>query len=226
MNSIVLFFRNLFLFFLSIPLAILIWLIHKTLRVEIRGLTNISKGFSDDLNGPLLAFYHGRQFYMFSLKSPRKLVTLTSLSRDGQLQTYILRWFGIKSVRGSSSREGARGLLALLRMLKKGYATVVAVDGPRGPARRVRGGIIQLARHTGAPILPMSAAGVKVKIFHKAWDKYQLPKPFSQIVVVVDEPIFIGPKKERGQIEKEQQYLQERLKKITLEAEHLCLHKL
>ena len=55
---------------------------------------------------------------------------------------------GVKPVRGSSSRRGARALRELTRWADKGYDLAITPDGPRGPKYAVQGGVITLAQLT------------------------------------------------------------------------------
>src|SRR5690348_3569465 len=85
-----------------------------------------------------LAFWHGQQFALLRWKRRRPTVALVSLSRDGELQSRALSQVGLTIERGSSSRGGAAGLKAIVRLLRRGLDCAFAVDGPRGPAGVVR----------------------------------------------------------------------------------------
>ena len=58
---------------------------------------------------------------------------LISQSFDGELIARTLGLLGYGSVRGSSSRGGAAGLMALREVLGRGEPVVFTADGPRGP---------------------------------------------------------------------------------------------
>ena len=63
-------------------------------------------------------------------------------------------------------------------------------DGPRGPRYQVQPGLVLVAKRTGAPILPMTF-GAQWKRVLTSWDAFLLPLPFSRIVVVYGEPIYV-----------------------------------
>ena len=65
------------------------------------------------------------------------------------------------------------------------------MDGPRGPARVVQPGVVQLARLTGAWILPITSSSSRPR-FLGSWDRYLLPLPFSRAVVAYGEPFAIS----------------------------------
>src|SRR5262245_17354259 len=86
----------------------------------------------------VLAFFHGKQWPLlaWSKAKPtwsrrRRTGVIVSLSADGQMQARALSILGLSVVRGSSSRGGARGLTALVRLLRRGdHDAAFAVDGP------------------------------------------------------------------------------------------------
>jgi hypothetical protein len=104
-----------------------------------------------------------------------------SRSRDGELIAAVLGHLGYSdSPRGSSSRGGATVLRALVRMVKSGTTVSIQTDGPRGPARKSKLGIVALARSTGAPIAPVGFAATPCLRF-RSWDRMLLPLPFARV---------------------------------------------
>ena len=70
---------------------------------------------------------------------------------------------------------------------------LVTCDGPKGPAREVKAGILYLAQKTGLPIIPIANALSRKLEFSRAWDRFQVPLPFSKAVVVHGRLVFVGP---------------------------------
>ncbi len=64
------------------------------------------------------------------------------------------------------------------------------MDGPKGPARVVQPGVVQLARLTGAWVLPITSSASRPR-FLASWDRYLLPRPFSRGFVAYGEPFPI-----------------------------------
>ena len=141
----------------------------------------------------ILVFFHGRQFLLTGFLVGRKLTVLSSLSRDGELQTGVMTGLGFEVVRGSASRGGARGLIGLKRKMDDGYHATFAVDGPKGPIHEVKPGAIYLAKKTGAPIIPLISSARPSHVLSGAWDLYLLPWPFSRGVVLFGPPITLDP---------------------------------
>ncbi len=133
----------------------------------------------------VVAFWHGDQLALLGALPRRPWRTATSLSRDGALQTGVMRCLGIEAARGSSSRSGARAALGLLRALSRGEGVLVACDGPRGPRRVAKAGAAYLARRAAAPLVPVGFAARRTVVLRRSWDHFRLPWPFTRVVVVV-----------------------------------------
>jgi len=118
------------------------------------------------------------------------IATMASQSKDGE---WIARWLeknGYVVVRGSTTRGGSQGLREMVRLVRSGRHAALTVDGPKGPPRVVQPGVVQLARLTGAWILPITSSCSKAR-FLASWDRYLLPYPFSKAVVAYGEPFPI-----------------------------------
>ena len=138
----------------------------------------------------VFTFFHGTQFPLLAWKRRRKTAVMVSLSKDGSMQARALGVLGFDVVRGSSSREGARGLAALVRKVRRNERDAAfAVDGPKGPYGVPKAGAAFLADRTGAWLVPMGSAMKRGKVFERAWDRFALPWPFTTVAVVVGEPV-------------------------------------
>jgi lysophospholipid acyltransferase (LPLAT)-like uncharacterized protein len=139
----------------------------------------------------LFALWHGRMYLSIQAHRRQGIVTMASQSKDGE---WIARWLeanGYVVVRGSSSRGGGQALREMVRHVRSGRHAALTVDGPRGPARVVQPGVVQLARLTGAWILPITSSSASGKLF-SSWDRFLLPRPFSRNVVAYGEPFPIS----------------------------------
>lgn len=139
-----------------------------------------------------IALWHNNCFAGSMSHAGQKITAMVSQSFDGECIAYLLNKLGMSSVRGSSSRGGRAALSALIKSMKSGWSAAITVDGPRGPYKRVKSGVISLASRTGSPIVPLVAIGDKQWVFHKSWDQFRLPRPFSRVVVVYGEPIEVA----------------------------------
>jgi hypothetical protein len=117
---------------------------------------------------------------------------MASQSKDGEIIALWLERNGYRATRGSSSRGGGQALRELVRHVRAGGHAALTVDGPRGPAREVQAGIVQLAKLTGGWILPITSSSSRPR-FLSSWDRYLLPMPFSRGVVAYGDPFPIPP---------------------------------
>jgi hypothetical protein len=139
-------------------------------------------------------FWHNRMFVVPLLRERvphRTGAVLTSASRDGAIIAAVMKSFGLKSVRGSSSRRGAAALLALAGTLEAGEDVAVTPDGPRGPRYKLGPGVVFLARQTGAGILPIHIEYSRA-VRLRSWDRFMIPLPFAKVRVICGELIFVG----------------------------------
>ena len=161
----------------------LLTLVGRTWRFEVfaeEGVTPAFHGFTPGRE--IYCFWHqcvlACAFYYRSTHA----TILISQSFDGELITRTLECFGYRAVRGSSSRGGREGLIALRRVLNNRTPAIFTADGPRGPIHQSKMGPIKLAQLSQAPIgcfhlEPENAWSMR------SWDRFQIPKPFTRIAV-------------------------------------------
>ncbi|MBI5379185.1 MAG: lysophospholipid acyltransferase family protein [Nitrospirae bacterium] len=135
-----------------------------TLRIEMKGGEHLDT-LRRQGQRVIFACWHGRLLMLPPAYEEQggEATILASRHRDGELLSRTVRRFGIQAVRGSTTRGGASGLRQLARAYRSGSDLGIAPDGPRGPREVVQRGIIEVARLTGAPILPVSFGALKKK---------------------------------------------------------------
>lgn len=107
---------------------------------------------------------------------------MVSQSLDGEIVSGVVKHMGWLAVRGSSSRGGRKALKEMIRHLSRHKLSAHVVDGPRGPARIIKPGIIRLAHMTNAVVVPYYAFADRAWYFN-SWDRFFVPKPFSRTVI-------------------------------------------
>lgn len=152
--------------------------------------------------------------YYPHFKGHPALYIMISQSRDGTLATALAANFGIKAVRGSSSRGGAMALKAAITVVSLGGAMGMLADGPRGPARRIKKGTLLIAQASDAPVLPLAWSADRCWMFN-SWDRHILPKPFARISIAYGKPIWVSPDKDRHALTEDRQKLETELNDIT-----------
>ena len=173
---------------LGFPLFVLVALWRATLRIRLVGREH--REAIERAGRPVLhAIWHQRMVAGILRFPYHGTVTMASMSRDGDVIAGFLFWWGFRAVRGSSSRGGGEALTGMVEALR-GTTRWAALppDGPRGPARRCKAGVVRLAEELDAPILPVGTSSARPR-FLRSWDRYLVPLPFSRCAVVFGEPV-------------------------------------
>ncbi len=126
-----------------------------SMRMTVRGNEAADTLTRDDRHF-ILAFWHGRQLMIPLAYRGREIHILISRHRDGELISRIMSRFGYHSVRGSSTRGGTAALRQLIKLGRSGVDIAITPDGPKGPRYVAQPGVIQIAKVTGLPILPLT----------------------------------------------------------------------
>ena len=119
------------------------------------------------------------------------IVIVVSQARDGQYLSDFADSIGYRLLRGSSSRGAVGALLGAARELERGATVGLTPDGPRGPRREVKSGVLAAAQRAGVPVIPMYAEVNRAWRLH-SWDRFCVPKPFARIRVAYGSPLLIG----------------------------------
>jgi len=147
----------------------------------------------------IYALWHSHVFFvpLFRTFERRAVSVLLSAHRDAQIVGVAARLRGIRLVFGSSTRGGAKAYLQLLAVLQGGQSVVMTPDGPKGPAERVKSGVIHLAQQSGCAVVPVAMASSRVHRL-RSWDRTLLPLPFSRAVFELGQPLYCPAEQELG----------------------------
>ncbi|MFH0959828.1 MAG: lysophospholipid acyltransferase family protein [Pseudomonadota bacterium] len=162
------------------------------------------------------ACFHGTMLFPVYYCRRYPGVAMVSRSWDGEIIDRSIRRMGYDTTRGSSSRGGKEALWEMIDMInEKKYCSGLAVDAPRGPSRKVKIGIVVVAKETGQPVVPLVSWATK-KIRFRSWDSMILPLPFGTIVMAFGKPTTVpqglaneGYEDLRLEIEREMLQIQE-----------------
>ena len=149
----------------------------------------------------------------------RGMVVMTSQNFDGEYITRIIRLYGYGTARGSTSRGAIRVMVELIRHLRQGKDVVVTVDGPQGPRFVAQPGAVLLAKKTGQPMIGFHLSPEKCYTFRKSWDQFQVPYPFSRIVVLLTPPIYVTAQADEAEMERKLQEMQAAMDRIREEGD-------
>jgi lysophospholipid acyltransferase (LPLAT)-like uncharacterized protein len=178
-------------YILGYLLLALVRLLRLTYRIRVFGADQRRAAEALHAHGSFcLALWHEYLFATIVAHVRQPFAPLASLSEDGELVTFVMDRVGFRTVRGSSSRGGEAARDGLVRSIADGYFTAVTVDGPRGPRRRVKGGVVDVARRTGVAVVPIVVAADRQWVLG-SWDRFKIPKPFARIAVRYGAPVVV-----------------------------------
>jgi len=115
---------------------------------------------------------------------------VVSEARDGQYLSDLAASLGYCTVRGSSTRGGARALLGAVRELQAGRSIAFTPDGPRGPRRELKPGVIAAAQRGGGVIVPLHAEADRAWRLH-SWDRFMIPQPLARVLITYGRPFGV-----------------------------------
>jgi lysophospholipid acyltransferase (LPLAT)-like uncharacterized protein len=163
---------------LDYPLAATLFVIAKV----IHGSSRVTvEGHSPDRPSIFVNFHH-HQPLMQPIHGPHRRIMMVSRAPPSRPIARYTRWMGMGVASGSSGGGGREALAELAKALRNGASVSIAVDGPAGPAYKVKRGCVDLSKETGAPIIPIAyecTRGVQTW----RWDHALIPTPLDRIVV-------------------------------------------
>ena len=173
-----------------------------------------------DRQGVIVCFWHGRLLAMpFAYKGSRAKV-LISRHGDGEFIARVIKYFGLGAVRGSYRKASVSSIREILAELKQGTIVGITPDGPKGPRYRIKEGIVELAKLAQRPILPVAYGADRKKVF-ASWDRFVLPYPFSRILFLWGDPVYVPRDASGGVVEEIRRELENALVSLTEAADRM-----
>lgn len=147
--------------------------------------------------GAIYATWHQRLTYHFHYFGTRHITVMISQSRDGEYAAKTARWLGFRCVRGSSTRGGVGALKDLTEKIIGGEIGGMVGDGPVGPPRVAKMGVLFMSRNAEVPVIPVLWGADRCWVLN-TWDRFLIPKPFARVVICYADPIWV-PQSARGE---------------------------
>jgi len=190
-----------------------ILLLRATMRMEFENREALVRARAEH-GHYILTFWHSRFVMMPYVCLDRRMVALISRSRDSRMLGLILERMGFTLAWGSSSSGGAYALREVLRKVREGHDVAITPDGPRGPRRRVKPGVIATARMTGLPIVPTGFSACPARRLG-SWDRTLLPYPFARGLYVCGEPLFVARDADEAEQERLRRVIEAEVDRLT-----------
>lgn len=190
-------------------LVLLFRVLFSTVRLEYRAedprtIPTASGGATDFL---YIAWHDTIVLLMFGWQSRPSTVALVGPHRDGSYVSHILREIGVGTVRGSSSKQGAKAVRRLITATTNSNIAVTP-DGPRGPEHVLKSGPAFVASRTGKGVVPTGFHFSRTCVFRGSWTSLILPVPFSRVTVCTAKPYYIPADATREELEHHTAFLQ------------------
>ena len=132
---------------------------------------------------------------------------MISRSADGELIAGVAERTGWNPVRGSSSSGGMQALDEMIERVRLTGLGAHIVDGPKGPAGRVKPGLIRLAQAAEAAIVPFYVTADRCW-FVNSWDRFMIPKPGARVSLRFADPIHLESTSDAELLERQRQSIE------------------
>jgi len=116
-------------------------------------------------------------------------------------------------------------LRTMVKALAAGDCVGITPDGPAGPAMVASTGIVNVARLSRTPIVPVVFAASRRRTM-RSWDRMQIALPFSRGVFIWGEPIELGTNLDEAGVEHARRLVEQRMQDMVAEAEAGVGHSL
>jgi lysophospholipid acyltransferase (LPLAT)-like uncharacterized protein len=191
--------------------ALLLRALGATWRIQTEGPDPLAPGHEP----VVAAFWHRNLLIASYYYRSRGFSVAVSRSRDGDRIASLLSALGYETPpRGSSSRGGAAALLELVRQVESGTTVSIQTDGPRGPARISKIGIVSLSRLTRRPITPVSFSA-RPRLRFRSWDGTLLPLPFAKVLCRYGDALLVPADADEDEEEQRRADLDRALNALT-----------
>lgn len=193
--------------------------IGKTLRFHIEGEEQLAD-FQKNKKPAILAGWHGRMIVPIYYLRGRSIYGIVSPSRDGKYFAALFSRFGWNLVFGSSRKGGVSALRGSIKVLRDGGILAVTPDGPIGPREKAHPGVVYLASHMQAPVIPVGISCKPCRVLG-TWDASMFPLPFAKSCIVFGKAFSVSPKIQSGGVETHVHELEQRIRDVTARADRM-----
>ena len=171
----------------------------------------------------LYAIWHGEQCVVYGHEDKENFYVLVSPSNDGEIVAQGIEVLSLKSIRASSKRNAVAGSLQIIDKLKEGASVAIMVDGPRGPKGVVKDGIVNIAKLSGVPIIPVAWVSNDITFLKfNSWDEFRVPFGFCRTVVLYGEPMYVPSELTKEEQKEWCQKVADELNKVGKDARENC----
>lgn len=101
---------------------------------------------------------------------------------------------GVKELAYGGSGYGGKAAMAkVINRLNQGWNTFLTPDGPYGPLKEIKKGVLLMSYQSATPIIPITF-NLSKEYRIPTWDRKRYPIPFCKITVTYKPPIWVKDK--------------------------------
>jgi len=187
----------------AIPLAWLARLIGRAMALYLRlvAVTARTSGPPVVQGQAVFAIWHESNLVAataaFRLRTQKRVISFSTRGFRGIVMNTMLESMGSGVValpEESNRAEAAKLAKEMARIGREGSSLVVSCDGPMGPYRVAKPGVLIVGRESGIPIQPWAVAIRPALRLRGRWDKHLVPLPFCRMRVDEGAPIRLEPR--------------------------------
>ena len=170
---------------------LLLEFLYGTCRWDVQGQVQIHK-LAASGKTVIIATWHGKVLPIFMNLASKHYYGLAGMHKDAELIAQIGAQVGWKILRGSSSDRGKEVFKEMVAVLSTpGAVVAITPDGPKGPAKIPKAGVIRAAQKSGAVVIP-AIGQAKRRWGFTNWDTFYVAKPFSKIILRYGAPLVFN----------------------------------
>ncbi|MBF0273803.1 MAG: lysophospholipid acyltransferase family protein [Nitrospinae bacterium] len=210
--------NSFFLIILYKIIFFVVYVVNSTLRYSFVNREGEKRCLKDG-KSIVYSAWHGNFFALpYVYRWNGKYANLVSPSKDGEIITQLSNDFGINVIRGSSYKQPTKALYEMKKWMEEGNHVLSIGDGSRGPFQKLQKGTPLLAKMTGSPLI-LIASDFSRKITFNSWDKFKVPLPFSKVVFVFSDPIYVDSDLSKAELKVRIDEIEKLFLEITSQAE-------
>ena len=169
--------------------SILLKFIYSTNKYDVRGRDNYLDTIKQN-QSVIISVWHGQLLSILYDLRNENVNAVAGTHADAELISRIAISWGWNMIRGSSKEQGDIAYKSMIRCLQNsGTILFITPDGPTGPPKIPKLGIIRAAQATQSAIIPTSVFSSRRWGFTN-WDTFYLEKPFGKIYIEYGKPIL------------------------------------
>ena len=140
----------------------------------------------------ILCVWHARLLSVVHNLKNEKVNALAGTHQDADIISRVAASWGWNMIRGSSKEKGDIAYRKIFKILReKQNIFFITPDGPTGPPKIPKLGIIRASQKTQTKIIPIGVYSTRNWGFTN-WDTFFLEKPFGKLFIKYGAPIQFG----------------------------------